>query len=1058
MSRFYPGSFVSRVLDPDEHSWDSVVTQSGRPLLDADLNLVQDLRTHAQDLLTRAPSGWLRGPEDPENPDDDFTFYSPAPGVEDSFVMRKGIARVAGMPVVVDRTFTATPGNNVIVLGAAPTATGASPDVRRMDFVFLEVWRAQVQPPGRASGSVTFADPQTIVDGDTFTIDTTVLGGAPVVLTARTVAGSPDEFTIGGSPESTASAFVAAFNDPANSIYPTYAVARAGGTRVATITSTIGGTTGNGVTLARVASVPASIVLSGANLTGGTDVANRPGTGMQTVIYRNGNVLSGSNIPDDLVDPILNIQSTQRVQVQYRLRVYEGVDLTTNPDGFSDASLEAQGAEAAPVAGYPFVPADNATVTGSSDATAYRTADAGLWIAGDGSSGAATDLGTADGFVYALPVAMVFRRNIATATGGFDPEDNANGALSRGHLGVNNTHLEAAPVAIAAGASDRPDGLFYDMVVSTDLLDCRRTILKGYQDLGRRTLSGVLERTLRTWAMSGSDLGVMGNGSGDISPEPLICNDISRSTVLSTAGDKVRSWDHVARRFSDAPVVERIVFSILPTGAYPAGITVTKAPPSVLSWCEGDEVEIDFDLLEASALQDWTLPVIGAPTVGSVFPTGTKITGLLSAYHDDGDSATPVDQVVYFSSVEGLGTRRINLTLEENPQSVDSGGLDPAHVLVDDPATDGGSGRRLFLELEVTYPSGVGLTKAPLGTLTPTPSSGYDPYDAGPIVEPDASQRPPEMVPTWVPEPVYRTGLKEVVLEQWSGDSTIPANVIADTLVTRNTSTVYLPRRIATTTGLLAGGAPPSASTVGSSERSATLAVPVAGQVAVAVQYYAQDPIPDAGLTGYQLLTYYRTRASQTAGAGSGPPSTTLLPTFGDFRVLQWGGEFLALVAGSGTAGSHRGLSEGVPLALPEVEADLSSGMDVEMTDFDTSRGWVTLQCRSPLRSDAPLQLGDALAGPAVDSEGRVYYPEASVEGDFIDVRGPRFYGPLRSKGVAWAIVTPDADTLLVRRGEPLLLILTGYNDLTRNNAIGGSALAASLYRMRGNPVTEGAC
>lgn len=1058
MSRYYPGSYVSRVLDPAEYSWDGVVTQSGRPLLDADLNLLQDLRSQATGLLAGAPSGWLRAPEDPEDPDDDFTFPSPpVAGQENRFSMARRVARVAGMPVVVDRTNTVTAGTNVILLGAASAATGASPDVRRMDFVFLEVWRAQVAPPARASGTVTFADPSTIAGGDAFTIDLRAVGGLVVVLTARAVPATPNEFAIGGSPESTAAAFAAAFNGVANSIYPTYVAARAGGTRVVTLTTTFGGTDGNLILISRTEAVAGSIVLSGANLTGGADTVNRPGTGTQTEIYRNGNVDAGSNLADDTVDPILNLQSTQRVQVQYRVRVYEGLDLSTNPDGFSDPALLARGATAAPVAGYPFVPADNSTVLASSDSTAYGTVDGGLWIAGDGSSGAATALGTADGFSYAIPLAVVFRRNNAAATGGFDPVNNANGALSLSHAGFTNTHLETAPVAIVAGASDRPDGLFHDAVVLSDVMDCRRTLARGYADLGRRTLSGVFARTLRTWALSGSDLGTIGNGSGDVSPEPLICNDISRTTVLTTAGDKVRSWDHVARRFSDAPVVERIVFSVLPVGPFPAGIAVTKAAPSVNTWCEGDEVEIDFDTLEASSLQDWTTPVVGAPTVGAAFPTGTKITGLLSAYHDDGNSGGggPVDQNVQFASVTGIGTRRVNLILDSNPQVADSGGLGPAHPLVDAPGLDAGSTRRLFLELEVTYPAGYGLTKAPLGTLTPTAASGYDPYDAGPVVEPDTSQRPPEMVPTWVPEPVYREGVKEVVFEQWSGDTAVPANVITDTLVTRNNGTVYFPRRIATTTSLLANAAVPVAATVGSSERRVDLIPPVAGQVAVAVEYYAQDPIPDAGLAGYQLLAYYRTRAPQTAGASSGVPSTTLLPTFGSFKVLQWGGEFVSIVAGSGTAGepsAFPGMSEGVPLALPEDESDLASGMDVEVTDFDTDEGWVSLSARTTLRTDSPLRLGDALSGPAVDAEGRVYYPVASP----VDVRAGRFYGATRSKGVAWAVVTATADTLLYRRGEPMLLVLTGYNDLTRENRIEGSALAASLYRLRGLPVLDG--
>ena len=53
------------------------------------------------------------------------------------------------------------------------------------------------------------------------------------------------------------------------------------------------------------------------------------------------------------------------------------------------------------------------TVSLNSSAPAYGAEDTGLWVAGDGSSAAATALGTVDGFVYAVPVAFVFRRNDA---------------------------------------------------------------------------------------------------------------------------------------------------------------------------------------------------------------------------------------------------------------------------------------------------------------------------------------------------------------------------------------------------------------------------------------------------------------------------------------------------------------------------------------------------------------------------------------------------------------------------------------------------------------------
>jgi len=103
----------------------------------------------------------------------------------------------------------------------------------------------------------------------------------------------------------------------------------------------------------------------------------------------------------------------------------------------------------------------------------YGIVDNGLFVSGDGTEQAATDLGTIDGFVYAVPIAFVFRRNDASGTGGFDPVTNTNGALAHDHAGFVNTHGIGA---IPAATSDRPDLNFHDVVVAGDILDLRRLI------------------------------------------------------------------------------------------------------------------------------------------------------------------------------------------------------------------------------------------------------------------------------------------------------------------------------------------------------------------------------------------------------------------------------------------------------------------------------------------------------------------------------------------------------------------------------------------------------
>lgn len=145
-----------------------------------------------------------------------------------------------------------------------------------------------------------------------------------------------------------------------------------------------------------------------------------------STIWKFGNVeYGGTNVADDIEDSTIGFETTERVQVQYRLRVHgsgEGagasVDLANYPDGLGDPTVLGQGTASSPVGGLPF--------------TNMRAdlGDAGLWRAGDGNPN--NSLGTVDGYVYAIPLCAVFRRNSSAyssiATGG---NPNHNGAFNR---------------------------------------------------------------------------------------------------------------------------------------------------------------------------------------------------------------------------------------------------------------------------------------------------------------------------------------------------------------------------------------------------------------------------------------------------------------------------------------------------------------------------------------------------------------------------------------------------------------------------------------------------
>ena len=144
-------------------------------------------------------------------------------------------------------------------------------------------------------------------------------------------------------------------------------------------------------------------------------------------IWYLGNVESGhSFLPDDLIDNSLGFETSQRSQLQYRIRVVKGLTaLSTSPDGF-DPTVKAQGTQVSPPAqgGYSFI---NMRQT---------LGDPGLWRAGDGTANA---LGTVDGYVYAIPLCAVFRRNSAAWAGA--PAPNLNGAFNRNPTATDRTGI-----------------------------------------------------------------------------------------------------------------------------------------------------------------------------------------------------------------------------------------------------------------------------------------------------------------------------------------------------------------------------------------------------------------------------------------------------------------------------------------------------------------------------------------------------------------------------------------------------------------------------------------
>lgn len=179
-------------------------------------------------------------------------------------------------------------------------------------------------------------------------------------------------------------------------------------------------------------------------------------------IYPEGNVLSGATeyLPDNIIDPQVGVETTKRVQIQYRIRIVEGVD----PYIYTEAGI-----------GHDFVYSLGPNLN-SSDAGSYtftnmgeENGDYGLWRS--------RCRNTYDGYSWAIPMFFVSRRNSSA----FNVDNNINGS----------TDFDLGAI--------RPDGLTYNHIVMDDVIDVRRQInIQSYSYFLEKNLEKLLSNTLTT--------------------------------------------------------------------------------------------------------------------------------------------------------------------------------------------------------------------------------------------------------------------------------------------------------------------------------------------------------------------------------------------------------------------------------------------------------------------------------------------------------------------------------------------------------------------------------
>jgi photosystem II stability/assembly factor-like uncharacterized protein len=150
-------------------------------------------------------------------------------------------------------------------------------------------------------------------------------------------------------------------------------------------------------------------------------------------IFFEGNIKSKTYLADNSIHPDANIETTRRVQIQYKIRVISGADPGSNPEAGLSTGIMGEGPNVTGIYAYQNMGSING--------------DYGCWRAKCSN--------TVDGYVYAIPMYFVNRRNTST----YDPQTNPNGSHQK------NT------------AFIRPDLLIATNVVESDILDVRRRIV-----------------------------------------------------------------------------------------------------------------------------------------------------------------------------------------------------------------------------------------------------------------------------------------------------------------------------------------------------------------------------------------------------------------------------------------------------------------------------------------------------------------------------------------------------------------------------------------------------
>jgi hypothetical protein len=714
-------------------------------------------------------------------------------------------------------------------------------------------------------------------------------------------------------------------------------------------------------------------------------------------IWRNGNVKVASgddaslNYADQILDSEVGVETTKRVQIQYRLRVVTDVDLFQYPSGLDDPSIIANTVPAAP--GSP-----DGTASTFNFVSQSSLGDSGLWVAGDGI--ATNGLGAVDGYMYAIPLCAIFRRNLTA----FSKNTNHNGGV-------------ATP-----GPSDRPDGLFSDVVVESDLADLRHSVsISGwnYSEVLEKNLSYLFSNQLKTeWATTSKGGGVTGH--------TLFCADEIGSltgdgvdTGVTPGAEFIGEFDCTRRFFSDRSNYEILTLKLTPgdpnisTGSWSNGTVVTITPASLAQWPYPSTINF-FDRAPSGAR---VIDVVRARIQGVIGAKRSVPVGF--------DALQSTSSVPYpITNIQGLGgypLGNITVTLGNPP------------VVASD--------EDLYLDLLVAYPPGQGLTR------TPVEDFGDDSFV---INNPGTLSASAPISYVGMETQSFDYTHRETCLQYYTSQQTFNASTGLG-----GETKVYLPERVSSLVEVRVNSSVDSGAILfGTSGRVVQLsgATPAAG--VVSVDYIALRPVPqtiDELVPGVQFTVFYKARAPQTIHSSLLGTELNLTP--------RWVSSTLyCLASGSGSQGEgspypYAYVQSGAALKATGLfggEHELGSPPDLELGNLSIPSGMLG----TPVQVPCPLGVVtlDRDSGDT-DIEGRTYFTGVSV-GVGPSAYGQPLNGPRTHKVILPMLVEATVEGTS-KKGSLLLVNLVRWAEFDKDNKVvlvtSNSTTVASVFRVSGN-------